>query len=49
MGEFEEFERLMASGLLQGDQSVEIFEYAGGAADSRLFDLVGIWLVPPPP
>jgi heme-degrading monooxygenase HmoA len=35
--------RLMASGLLEGEQRIEIFHYAGGAADSGLFDLIGTW------
>jgi heme-degrading monooxygenase HmoA len=38
--------RLIASGLLQGEQSVEIFECPQGAIEGGLLDLVGIW--PPP-
>jgi heme-degrading monooxygenase HmoA len=41
--------RLMASGLLEGEQRIEIFDYAGGAADARLFDLIGTWPGVPPP
>jgi heme-degrading monooxygenase HmoA len=33
--------RLMASGLLEGDQSVELFDCAGGAIDGGLLALLG--------